>query len=372
MNRFSPRIIIALITFCLGVTIATIELNRRSAPNIAPTSTVEPNPASEPNSNTQPPEQNSYEPPQRYGGRPIVVSFDPQEIARLVNRSKRIIEEVNLEPFWQEMGIDSGGFTFTDGPFRAEVERVELDGQVGREIVIKLPHSFHFCRFLIFKLINAQSSRPQWKFLGYIDHDFNRYEMASHRIVTNGNKSWLVIRGQVGSGSGFSFYYDSWYEVNDNGIREVLSYPASGHVAPWPEGLGSRIASTVAQQQPASRPPLIRVNFTVSYTLFNYITEEYPFLFSKLQSVYFLWNENSQRFEFDSSRSDISREEFYSVYNLESEERVDLIRYYFDDLMRIARGRNAMHREWLRERLDESSDSEEKRFLERELARSTR
>jgi len=72
-------------------------------------------------------------------------------------------------------------------------------------------------RYLIFGPTRVRAGKPTaWRFLGYIDHAFNKYETSWHRVIAQGNKHWLVIRGQTRSGTGFSSYDDTWYEVSKN------------------------------------------------------------------------------------------------------------------------------------------------------------
>lgn|SRR5262249_25282968 len=98
----------------------------------------------------------------------------------------------------------------------ARIYPVALTGRPGNEVLLKITN-FYFCRYLIFGPTRVRAGKPTaWRFLGYIDHAFNKYETSWHRVIAQGNKHWLVIRGQTRSGTGFSSYDDTWYEVSKN------------------------------------------------------------------------------------------------------------------------------------------------------------
>ncbi len=117
-------------------------------------------------------------------------STSPFEIARVVNRSVRLWSknqipvDVDLSRTWEQLGIDSGDFPGCRADCEATIYRHELDPTPGRELILKLIKSYNSCRFLIFyRLRRTPTVTPQWKLRGYIDHDFNRYQMARHHVV---------------------------------------------------------------------------------------------------------------------------------------------------------------------------------------------
>src|SRR5688500_15597770 len=171
-------------------------------------------------------------------------STSPFEIARVVNQSKRQWDRhhlqvgVDLRPTWKHLRIDATLFSGCSGDCEAKLDRQELESTPGREVILALTQSYNFCRFLIFTRVRRTlTAKPRWKLLGYIDHDFNRYQMARHRVARAFGRNWLVIRGQEGSGSGHYLYGETWFEVSNRGVRPVLNYPVDGLTDPVVAGL---------------------------------------------------------------------------------------------------------------------------------------
>lgn len=147
-------------------------------------------------------------------------STSPFEIARVIKiassswKKHRVEVNVDLTSTWKQLALDPGDFN--DCAYcEAAIFKSELDGQPGPEVILKITRSFDFVRYLIF---SQQGHRYNRKLIGHIDHDFNRYQLSSHRIASANGNHYLVIRGQEGSGSGFALYAETWYRVNRHGM----------------------------------------------------------------------------------------------------------------------------------------------------------
>ena len=321
----------------------------------------------------------------------------PFEIAKAVNKSKRIWKKnhtqvvVDLGLTWEQLGIDRGAFAGCSGDCEAKIYRHELDSTPGKEIILKLTQSYNFCRYLIFargRTISRTGSK--WKLLGYIDHDFNRYKMASHRIVRTSDTNWLVIRGQEGSGSGFSLYGETWYQVSDKGVRATLSYPFAGNTDPWPTGLGREFKARVFSGRNSTRRyNQILIRYRVAYTTLDYIKNDFTKLFANNHHAYYVWSKRSHTFVFDRTRSDITEDEINAIAGIETEDEPQagqqvgsmtfytqsetrafvgggyevFLKYNSHRLMKIAMGKNTEQKQWLKQFLDDCENTAEKKAL---------
>jgi hypothetical protein len=309
-------------------------------------------------------------------------SISPFELAKSINNVRRTRVDVSLKETWQKLGIEPGSFEDCSNDCEARVFRYELSSHTGPEVVLKLTRFFDFCRYLIFA--RAQDGRG-WKFLGHIDHDFNKYEMARHRIASVNGQPFFIVRGQEGSGSGYALYAETWYDVGDNGVKPVLSYPSDGHTNPWPAGLACSFkVTTIPGAAGANR---LTIQYSVSYDTAGYDNDNVKLEFANQHRASYKWDDASRKFVLDSQQSNISAAEVAAIANIESEDEPKdgtkigettfyssskafvgggyevFLKYNLPRLMTIAKGRSAKSKAWLKQFLTECRDTDEKKTL---------
>jgi hypothetical protein len=309
-------------------------------------------------------------------------SISPFELARSINNARRAQTDVELAGTWRKLGLAAGSFEVCGSGCEAKVFRYELSSHAGPEVVLKLTQSFDFCRYLVFG--RSQDGRG-WKFLGHVDHDFNKYEMARHRIASVNGEPLLVVRGQEGSGSGYALYAETWYDVSDDGVKPVLSYPSDGHTSPWPAGLARSFrVLTIPGAAGANR---LTVQYTVSYDTAGYEGDNVKLEFVNRHRASYKWDAASGKFVLDPQQSDISSAEIAAIANIASEEEPKdgtkigettfyssskafvgggyevFLKYNLPRLMTIAKGRAAKPKAWLKQFLTECRDTDEKKAL---------
>jgi hypothetical protein len=307
---------------------------------------------------------------------PRVVTISPFEVARTINKARTEATELNL--LWESLAIDEKGFEGCGGYCRARIWFHELDGRPGAEVVVMVSGFFELSRYLIFT-----PAGKQWELLGYIDHTFNKYEMSRHRVEHTGKDAWLVIRAQEGSGSGFALYADTWYQVNANGVRPVLTYPADGHTNPGSLGVSREfVANRITR---GAKDIAVRYTVTYSATLFDKRASTRRFV--NLHRLTYSWDEAEARFILAPSKSDVSEAEIAAIANIESDDeeqsgtKIGRTSFYSKAksfaghgyevflknnsavLMKIATGRNSGAKEWLRHFLEECDDIPEKKAI---------
>jgi hypothetical protein len=311
-------------------------------------------------------------------------SVSPFELARSINNVRRTKVDVSLKETWQKLGIEPGQFEDCSNDCEAKIFRHELSSNTGPEVVLKLTRFVDFCRYLIFG--RAEGGRG-WKFLGYVDHDFNKYEMARHRIATANGKSFFVVRGQEGSGSGFALYAETWYEVSDDGVKPVLSYPSDGRTSPWPAGLAREFKVTTIPG--AARANQLTVQYTVTYDSEGYDGDELRLEFVNQHRQSYNWDATAGRFVLDPQQSNISPGEIAAIANIESDDEPKtgtkigdttfyssseaksflgggyevFLKYNLPRLTTIAKGRASRSKSWLKQFLTECRDTDEKQAL---------
>jgi hypothetical protein len=325
------------------------------------------------------------------------MSTSPFAIARVVAKAsrswkqRRIEVEVDLSSTWKHLGIDPS--VYDDCAYcESAIFKDELDDKPGREVILKLTKSFDFCRYLIFtRNVNA-SGKIRWKLLGHIDHDFNRYQMASHRIVRAFGRNWFVLHAQEGSGSGYHLYGEAWFEVSNRGVRPVLNYSVEGGIDPGIGGLSWELKGRpfVLEQRDARRA--IRLVFAVHYIAKGLEDGSFLRRFNVRRYATYVWDQKSRQFVFDPRRSTISEREMNAVANAGTEPDEEsggtqiggtaffsslkgfvgsgyemFLRLNFSRLMKIAHGPGNATKEWLREFIKQCDDIPEKLALETAL-----
>lgn len=307
----------------------------------------------------------------------LTAGSDPLQVVKAINDNSRRSGELRLVDFWAGLNIPGGPFDICSGNCEAAASYQDLNGKPGRELLLKLTWSTEFCRFLIF-----ESKADGWKFVGHIDHDFNRYEMATHRVVQFGDRPWLVIRSQAGSGSGYALYEHTWYEVTSSGVAAVLNYPESGQTYPWPTGLAREF-----HVQINNRGKKLSVNYAVNY--YAYESPKSAPLFINQHTAVYRWDSSQRAFVFDDKASNIAQAEIDAIANIETEPEPEsegqvtigntkfysenkqfvgsgyevFLRHNFRGLMKIANDKRNPIREWLKQLLADCDDSKEKREL---------
>jgi TonB family protein len=302
-----------------------------------------------------------------YQGPPRVTSVSPWEISRAVRKARRgwagsgQSETADLRYIWSVIGVDPNYFEECGLECRAAIFRVNLTTGVHPLIVLRLQWGVDYCRYLFFR--RGQDER--WSFLGFIDHDFSRYDASPLHVAAAAGQKFLVIRDLVPSLNAFDTggqARQTWYRITDRGVRPVLLIPSGRNQGQWWGGLTFHSRTIVHSENGSGQLDTLRITFRVSYSEHTRSTP----LFSITQDAYFRWNEGLSRFVFDAWRSGISESELETIFWLsddESKARRTFLKYNLSRLMEIASGTEGPAIEWLRQFLDGCDDSSERTAL---------
>lgn len=195
-------------------------------------------------------------------------SLSPYDIRNFIDGET----ELDLTTLWQMLQIRTINFSRSDEfdpanyPFlgncsgcQAEAFEYELDGQPGVEVLLKISDGGgRSSRYLVFS--SRDGRWDEWKLLGHIDSDDNKYRMSQHKVFMGGGRNWLTISSQGASGTGVSLYLDRVFLVRGGRVLEVLSYVLEGHQGGEPDdtsgsfsGSWCRVTWKVIWLRPRSR-----------------------------------------------------------------------------------------------------------------------
>ncbi|HWP41821.1 MAG TPA: hypothetical protein VNO14_01205, partial [Blastocatellia bacterium] len=255
-----------------------------------------------------------------------------------------------------------GGNCFAES-FDIEVAREDR----ARTVLLKISfETGELYKYLVFR--SAPAAGGGWKLLGHIDARGQRYGSPAHRVESGEGRTWLVIRELWGRGSGMLARGEVWYEIREDGLKRVLSYPVEGYSKPCQNRLGRSYKSFLARHGSVSGVYTVPVQLLVSYNISD-CSKRYdqPSLFAKGQKAYYVWNDEKDRFALDTSESDVTEEELRTVYNLEGLSAEKFIEHNFDEVLEIARNGEPELREWLKRFLTGIRESPRKAALQQAL-----
>ena len=370
MKKWGLRILLAHLTFALGLGATNIMRVRR------PAEAVKPPPALESTNNqVQPPPPQIEEDTKPVdevdkGMEPHLVSISPYEIKRLIDENNKAAllgepYDLDLEPIWKQLSIKESAFDLNQCKYscHADIAALEVDSRPGVETLLRLSAE-ESDRYLLFKRIGARRTAGEtWELIGYIDA-FTRWCACKYRIATVGAERWLVIEKIAGHGSGFGSYADAWYEVSEKGVVPVLSYQTSLFEMAWE-------ARPSVERETKVRAIDFNAGITsvVLESSTSHKSSDGDFLlWTSYRKTAFIKGPGMQQFVFDPLHSEMTADEldpqFGDDVNITAEE---FLKYNYRELARLAISGSAKQKEWLRNYLSTCDDSVEKKSLESAL-----
>ena len=345
VRKYLVRFFVTLLTFSLGSTSSVIRNRWQKAVRLPTGPAMVGNILDETvkNSTAQPHENKS-----------MPDSLSPADIESFIN----LHPHSNLMKIWRALGIKD-----KDDPLaltecrncKAEIFHYDLDDEPGNEILLKVSeHWGERARFLVFKWRHPEDL---WALLGHAD-GWGKYIEPYHMILLSGGKPWLVIRGQGASGSGIALYNDYIYQIS-NGAEGVQSGA--------PDGATRAFIARVASCEVKHGQAIVELDLSVEYSAYDPEGHQFIDLFKKRQRATLLQRLNEDSHVLDARRSNLSKHEFDSVYNVDSLYEDDFVRFYFAELSRIAASRNSAQKKWLSEYLKTLEHTAEVRRLEQIL-----
>ena len=194
-------------------------------------------------------------------------------------------------------------------------------------------------RFIVFFAPDGPGT--PWKLAGFVDTDA-KYIVPAGRLESIPNRMFFVVDNDTG-GTGIYDRGETWTDLTSGVSTEVLTLPIEGHdeFLRTPVGNGAfHLIDHAWQSRIAHRPdrtnPVLRLSLSVQYSLWDDVDASEVGLFARTQTAAFLWDERDARFHFDASRSDLTQEEFETVYAAEKLKAASFSKFNGSDVARIA------------------------------------
>lgn len=257
---------------------------------------------------------------------------------------------VKLDGFWKPLGIDVEEW---EQYGRCEATIFELGFGTDQPMVVMLRLYDHSgwsmggTRYVFFK--KANDSLLEWVLLGYTDFQDQRYQQPEHRVIESGTGRWIVFKILAGRGSGYSRYNDEWYEIGDNGIKDVLIYVSGeylGSFDPTPTvSLGSKIVSATTESDQTT----VVVEFSASY----YKQDTGPSieridLWTKTKRAVFVRSPGAEKFLLNEAQSQLSSAELEVFCDNDGISNSEFLQRNFHELEKIAGSTDEARKTWLR------------------------
>lgn len=219
-------------------------------------------------------------------------------------------------------------------------------------------------RYLLF-----HQQKTGWKLAGHIDSGFAKYFDPVLYPKEVGGKSWLVLREQSGSGTGYQEAIQRWFEVKGGRLREVLSILDDAYILGHPGEYVLRPSAIVMDFQRTGTGDLLRVLYRLVYALVDDDGVDRAFFGSIEKSVTYRRNRNETSFHLDAGASENDMKVFGP--NLGQDLATEFLKNDFQNLLKISRGPRSTERRWLEENLKDFPPSAEREELRRALTAGT-
>jgi len=291
--------------------------------------------------------------------------FKDSELKDLIRRVEKTDGE-NIRLIWRDLGIVSEIFDL-EGELTGGVKEYNAAGHSVKIVVITITNSFKSeLQYLVFRY-----EKSAWRFLGNIDTSGQRYVPPTFRIERFGEMGiWFVLHSLLGGGTGVVDYAETWYDLTSNWRHRVLDYPEHGHMSGWgvPYGYGyeAKIVPHVSDKK-----FIVDITFGVDYSNADNDIGDVSALFSKTFKARYVWEASSKEFRFDRGGSTVPEDRFQRGGFSFAYAATDFLRYYFTDLMRLARDPSPGLRVWLGRLLADCEDNDQKRALLQRLNRNS-
>jgi len=275
-----------------------------------------------------------------------------------------INEDVDMKRIWHLLRVETS-LPYRCGECIAETFDIESDTQKSNMVALRITWgSGDHYQYLIFKKPSSSSNTQQWKFVGNIDSQGQPFAPPVHRIENGDNRSWFVLREFWGRQEKSEAYGEVWYEIRDNGVKRVLSYPLSGENHLCRKGLGYSYKSILSRYGTLNGTYTVPIQLFISYNITD-CERGTPTttLFAKEQSAFYVWDDAQERFQLDAAQSDVTEKEVKSLFSIEGLEDASFVQYNFDQLSEIAKGRDTNRRDWLKRFLATMQDGPRKAAL---------
>lgn len=268
--------------------------------------------------------------------------------------------DADLAWLWERLKITADDSYFSSssicGRCKANTFQYDLDNDSTNEVVLQIKNYFgESYRYLVFK----PSRDGDWKFLGHIDV-WAKYPPSDPFVFMSNDQAWLVVQSTAGTGSGLGAWLDTVYHVSDRGVRPVASYLGRVGQNGEPSFPAKEFVGRLVSCEMKGGRAILTVAYTVEYSGFPAGGIS---LFTKRQKAVLVGSLGKGTSFLDVAHSEMSQDEFDSIYNFDSMGSEEFLKYNHAELRAIAAGNNVEKKKWLTEFLTTCDEGLIKREL---------
>ncbi|MEQ1946041.1 MAG: hypothetical protein ABL995_02560 [Bryobacteraceae bacterium] len=208
----------------------------------------------------------------------------------------------------------------------------------------------------------VQDASGQWRCSGEVTVS-ERNAKSHHQLTRLGGKPYFTItsdRSQIGGG--MQETVEQWFDLSLREFAPVFTHTLEGNESRWGFGIGRTIRSAAALTQ-SQGVEILTVKLNVRYDGVG-LNQEGQYL------AIYEWSANETKFTIRNAyfgfdrKSPMSLPDFESLSDLNGRTNNEiLVRYALPGLRKIAAGKDADAKAWLRSILSRSADTPEKREL---------
>ncbi len=224
-------------------------------------------------------------------------------------------------------------------------------------------------RYLVFQQPDVFPGKSgAWALAGYIDSGFAKYFDPVLYTRQLGGKWWLVLSEQSGSGTGFDSSLQRWFEVKHGRLREVLSLLDKAYLLAYPDEFNVRPAGILTDYQRTATGEAFRGVCRVAFTLADDDAVDRAFLGSTERAIVYRRNRDEDSFHL-SGADGAPCDNIPGILLPDSNQELAtwFLRQDFENLRKIARGRQSVEKQWLRDSLKDFPATAERDELIRML-----
>jgi hypothetical protein len=295
-----------------------------------------------------------------------VLPQNPYDLKKIINDKPDYFPVYKL---WGQLGIESEMRTLNNPFFygnekkqsvyfedcvscNAEIFELNLDNDLEKEVLLGVGDygGFDKYRFLAFK-----KSKNAWKFIGYADHDFNKYYSPKVRVKIFNSEKFLVLTCLGGSGTGISISFERWFEIENNQLKEVLSFPNESISAMTTSDLQRESKVTVKNLFIKKGKKYFEVEFINNFVGhlencnddYESETLEGTSIFKSKKIGYYFQNKKGI-YQLDEKLSQITNEEIVKAYIPDGLNATEFKRLYPNEVKNVLRERKSCREKWLK------------------------
>lgn len=236
----------------------------------------------------------------------------PYEIANYINEHKI---DADINGIWDYLNVKQ-----EDGrPGKCGQGNYQLCSCTAKVIEVEKSSKSHLAMLRIAYLGEHASEyllftkKGHWHFLALVSSDSHYLpDEPFYKLHNSQNDTWLILRENWGGGTGYLCNGETWYQISEGGIKEVLSYAIEGHLLSVPNIEDNFEFKTNVLTTKVGKKFIIKIGYTV---LTNPSTEKvWEWQSSNQYVADFIWDSKNKSFSMAENSSTIQQLKGHAIY----------------------------------------------------------